>query len=435
LFEAHRKTPILAFEFQNANEAQPPATALLFSCSFSLRLLQIAGYCMGMRERAILVLSLGLNIVLVCMLLSVFEEWGLVPGHFRVETHVTKPITAKTNIVVRRQLFNWVEVESSEFPTFIANLRRIGCPEQTIKDIILAEVDRLYEKRERTEVVLPDQEWWRSDPETNAVQSAAYQIQALEAEKAALLVELLGPDWNHQPETPSGDPLRLDGPILSKLSPEIKEAVLKIAVAARDQTTAYLAQKSGAKEEPSSQDLERIREQERSELVKILTPEQLEEFQLRYSNGAVQMRQELHGFEANADEFRSIFRIRDSYDRQIQALDAKDPASANRRVALQRARDQAVSQVISPERYPLYVMSQDPVFRQVQTSAEQSGVPAEKVLPIYQVNRATQMEIERIRNDASLSEADKAAALQTIQSQQQASIKKIISGENAANSE
>lgn len=43
--------------------------------------------------------------------------------------------------------FNWSQVESSDYRTYIANLRRIGCPEQTIRDLIVADVDNLYAPR------------------------------------------------------------------------------------------------------------------------------------------------------------------------------------------------------------------------------------------------------------------------------------------------
>jgi hypothetical protein len=45
------------------------------------------------------------------------------------------------------QPFNWSQVESSDYRTYIANLRSIGCPEQTIRDIITADVDSQYAPR------------------------------------------------------------------------------------------------------------------------------------------------------------------------------------------------------------------------------------------------------------------------------------------------
>lgn len=44
--------------------------------------------------------------------------------------------------------FHWREVESEDYPTYIAKLREIGCPEPTIRQIVQGEVASLYaEKR------------------------------------------------------------------------------------------------------------------------------------------------------------------------------------------------------------------------------------------------------------------------------------------------
>ena len=36
-----------------------------------------------------------------------------------------------TKVVLRRQFFSWRDVESADYPTYVANLSDIGCPEQT----------------------------------------------------------------------------------------------------------------------------------------------------------------------------------------------------------------------------------------------------------------------------------------------------------------
>jgi hypothetical protein len=45
--------------------------------------------------------------------------------------------------------FRWNQLESTDYRLYIKNLRAIGCPEQTIRDIITADVDSLYEQRAR----------------------------------------------------------------------------------------------------------------------------------------------------------------------------------------------------------------------------------------------------------------------------------------------
>jgi hypothetical protein len=40
--------------------------------------------------------------------------------------------------------FHWSQIESADYRIYIANLRGIGCPEQTIRDLVKADMDNLY---------------------------------------------------------------------------------------------------------------------------------------------------------------------------------------------------------------------------------------------------------------------------------------------------
>src|SRR5262249_13951929 len=54
----------------------------------------------------------------------------------RQELPVDKPMPAREA--------TWKALASSNLKKYAANLRRVGCPEDTIQEIMLAEVNRLY---------------------------------------------------------------------------------------------------------------------------------------------------------------------------------------------------------------------------------------------------------------------------------------------------
>src|SRR5262249_43019627 len=125
-----------------------------------------------MRWRLFAWISLGVNIVLIaCWFLAA-------PGGSRDRLRDESGLNdiavaqARTNFVVRRQFFSWREVESSDYPTYIANLRQIGCPEQTIRDIIIADVNGMYARKRSTELTTSEQQWWRSEPDPGVVRQA-----------------------------------------------------------------------------------------------------------------------------------------------------------------------------------------------------------------------------------------------------------------------
>src|SRR5256886_4815412 len=148
-----------------------------------------------MRWRVVALISLGVNIALAAgLLLAVRHSTG--KGLSRSSAPSGPSLDpVRTNVVLRRQFFSWREVESDDYPTYIANLRDIGCPDQTIRDIIIADINALYSRRRATELVTSEQQWWRSEPDPAVLQASAAKSRALEDERRGLLARLLGTNW------------------------------------------------------------------------------------------------------------------------------------------------------------------------------------------------------------------------------------------------
>src|ERR1041385_6045932 len=148
-----------------------------------------------MRWRFLFLASLGVNVVLAVLWLSRLRH-AEAPTDDAAAASPTN-VTAKTNVIIRRQFFSWSQVESDDYPTYITNLREIGCPEQTIRDIIIADVNALYARRlaTDTDVIAPGQQWWRPEPDTNLVRVANEKIRVINDERRGLLTRLLGANW------------------------------------------------------------------------------------------------------------------------------------------------------------------------------------------------------------------------------------------------
>src|SRR5205823_9107650 len=224
-----------------------------------------------MRGRVLLWFSLVLNAALTAIL------WYFFWYSPRIVTD-RNPISAasslspdgakvyKTNVVVRRQNFTWDQIESPDYATYIAKLRAIGCPEATIRDIIVADVNQLFSRRRATEVVTAEQQWWRSEPDPDVTQAASERLKTLETERRTLLTTLLGPEWESSyypyPAHPNSPPL--DGPVLGALPARVKQVIRDAESRAAERRQAYLdaVQKEGKQPDPS--ELAKIRQQTRS---------------------------------------------------------------------------------------------------------------------------------------------------------------------------
>ncbi|MDX1950718.1 MAG: hypothetical protein SFY81_00960 [Verrucomicrobiota bacterium] len=370
----------------------------------------------------LLLLSVVTNIVLATMVLMISrtgEELPQPPAKAALSRKIFR--SSAPSVVIRRQFFHWNEIESRDFPTYINNLRGIGCPESTIRDIIVAEVDELFAGRRRREIVTGESQWWRSDPSLDVIEQAATQIAALEAERRNLLTTLLGAGWEKSEEQIDLYSLRFDGPVLGKLSSETIQAVQAIEERASDEYRTLFPTTDLVRS--NNQEIARLRRETRAELEKILTPQELEEYLLRFSNHARQLRENIRGFEATPDEFRNLFRATDSLEMELASLPADQ---AQRRAQIQETRDLQVRQTIGDERYALYKLNQDPEFTRARSLAEQNGLAAEKVLPLFEIAKASEEERRRIQNDASIPAEQKNLQIEQVKASEQNSIDRVL---------
>jgi len=374
---------------------------------------------MNMRWRGLALASFAVNLLLAA------GWWNLAhrAGGNRSAELSNPPVAgvAGTNVLVRRQFFSWRELESSDYPTYVANLRDIACPEQTIRDIIVADVNALYARRRASEIITPFQQWWRSEPDLNIVRTAARKIRELEDERLSLLASLLGTNWESGDlvnlPRPTHEGIALDGPQLGALPTEVKAALQELITRSDARMRAYLAaqQQAGKPADPVA--LARLRQQTRDELAAVLSPPQLEEFLLRYSQYSGQLRTEfgdLGYFNINSNEFRSVFRATDGIDQQIELLAGNDPNTVRQRNVLEQSREQAIKNALGPKRYEEYRLLQDPVYRQAMAQAVAAGTP-EAVRSIYAINLAALAEKASIHNDATLSDQQRAIELRQLE--------------------
>jgi hypothetical protein len=142
----------------------------------------------------------------------------------------------------------------------------------------------------------------------------------------------------------------------------------------------------------------------------VLTPEQLEEYLLRWSFNAGTLRRQTAGLDLGPEEFRALFRATDPLQQQLQLL-ADDEAAAPRRAELQKQLETALRQTLGPERSEQFKLQQDPLYLSTLAVAGQLKLPPENVRPLYEITRLADEEIRRIRANTNLTTAEQEAAL------------------------
>jgi hypothetical protein len=145
------------------------------------------------QSRSVLWLSLALNVALLMWLGYVgqkHESKARDTGEERIFTaNVRREIPRKI------KLSPWQQLQSTDASIYAANLRAAGCPEKTVRDIVLPLIEEKFAK-----VELPSSEptnFWASFSERQAARAArAAQESAVRLQKDQTAEQLLGFAWD-----------------------------------------------------------------------------------------------------------------------------------------------------------------------------------------------------------------------------------------------
>lgn len=349
-------------------------------------------------------------------------------SHATAALAATNAITAtngKTTVIVRRQFFSWQELESQDYPTYIKNLRQIGCPEQTIRDIIIADVTQMLTEKYRLGVVRqkPNPKWWTNqrDPQEETEDAS----QRMWAERAAVLSQLLGPDWavRNRGATLAATNSQ-QGFIIATM--ELSPVLQGLSAEKKQQVAAILGQPIDPNVNPASDaglSVQAAAEKARwAKLTEVLTIEQLEAAKLHFSIQAEELRDELDAlpsFNTQPEEFRRIFRNTEAIEAQMAALAGQDDEASQKQLAtLIALRDAAIRSSLSPERYEMYVRLSDPAYLAALDTLGEGRATPENIRLLYAINRERAAEQERIENDPTLTDTQREIELLRLELEQ-----------------
>lgn len=105
--------------------------------------------------KPVLKLSLLFNVILIIAALALLNRLAHndQPGHGALEkpskVQVVPEVTSEPTRTGSVEGFSWQRLESTDYRRYVANLRAIGCPERTVRDIVTADVHSLFVEKRR----------------------------------------------------------------------------------------------------------------------------------------------------------------------------------------------------------------------------------------------------------------------------------------------
>ena len=363
-----------------------------------------------------------------------------------VQTNTVRQIAVRkinaTNLLaaLANRPASWAALESTNYVTYINNLRAFGTPEETIRDIILTDIAKTYSRRKaELRAQTGGYRWWQTS-ETGEIDDEAdpnlkVQLDEIDAEQHALVEELLGVDFDvEMARYWGGDDYEdraygfLAEDKRASVS-ELQEHFDELEREIYDRSKGFLVDKD-------QEQLRQLQQQREAELAKLMTPEELEEFHLRNSPTAAALRAQLHGFSPNAEEFRRIFRLQKTFDdRFANAFDVSDPAQAEVQALAQEQAQQALSEEIrktlGAQRYAEYERAQDADYLALKQFEQRFQTSPALANRVYDMKAEAERQKIRLESNTNLTPEQRARVLEALAQETEQSVMQLMGGANS----
>jgi len=374
------------------------------------------------REHKFLMTSLAGN-----LLLAGVVAWGWVTKAPKSAAIISN--SAEASLPASAAGFDWAAVRSSDYAVYAQNLRALGCPEESIIDLIVGDVSATYAAKLRAKAAVPERKYWQTASILPAAETTRIaQVRArLESERREVLVRALGPQalqamskyrlWNDvdQEEEQLG------------FLPDEKRRRLQAIAAKYVQPD---AQNVALMTEEAVGRLMASQAQQRAEIAALLSTKELEDLDLRKSETADRLRQDLRGFQATEAEFRQLFRVRQVYENTLSTnTNVRDPNVLQVRMEAESRFAEEARAALGDTRYADYERSRDQDYQNALQLTQFYSLPADLATRIFDMKRDVDARANGITSNIGLSEQRRTELLAQVQSDTERSLQNLLGGE------
>jgi hypothetical protein len=319
----------------------------------------------------------------------------------------------------------WASLQTDDLPDLVARLRAAGFPKDVVRAIMAGLIGEQFAARRRA--LDPDEAsraFWKDRSPDPRHQLAQFQLYR---EQEQALRTLLGAD------TASTDPMTQARfrARFGALPPEKLDAVRQL-VEDFDRKRLELYYNTGTL---NPADTGRLDRELRTALAGLLTPAELEDYDLRNSNTGRSLRNELVAFNPTEAEFRAIFKVRQAFDEQFNFSYTGVPSQelmARQSDARRQMLDQIKAQ-LGAERGAEYERATNSAYRQTSQLVARLELPADTTMKLWQVQQEFQQRSQTLARSVRSPEQRAALApqLATLQQEALAKVTPLLGSANA----
>jgi hypothetical protein len=331
----------------------------------------------------------------------------------RPPTEAAPPVAVV--VTTNHLAFRWALLESTNYPTYVENLRAFGLPEPLLRDLVASELEELYDRSEPSLAMGVDF-WVRGEERRRLLESDRQARVARLREPREVYRSLMGVDW------PAREAKDIDAAALANVFgdflPEDRwEEAMAFAERLEKEAEANRLRADHLLLPADRQRQLELYEGWLAEVTAQLTPAQLEEIQFRTAmlreGPALEL---LGGIELSGTELRAIWGVLvEGSDPMYEAFarEAGLPSPNPDRTELKDdpARLERVRSLLGPERALALDRNRDPAFRNIRDFVMRRELPVALGVRLYESRQLADQAAAQIRGDPGLAPEERAFQL------------------------
>jgi hypothetical protein len=313
-----------------------------------------------------------------------------------VSTGETKSAEAKveqtsTNAVA--PALTWDKMETADYKAYIANLRRVGFPEELIREIIIADVNKLYADREEPLKIPPvpqdaPLEARRRKPTVADIENLM-KLRDIQMEKHLLLEQLLGVKVPREIiRTPNSRNYEAADYAVRQLPTEKQQAALEIYE--KEILLDDLNQARGLRGTEELAAYRRVNEERDAALRELLTPEEFERLMMNAIPPGTEMQRRVMGMEPTDEEMLAMWKVTHEHWKEQGGVFGRwraEPVPQEQLKAADEKLSREIAAALGPERYLDYQLATSGTGQQLRNFAARYGLPRETLADAFRLQK------------------------------------------------
>jgi hypothetical protein len=320
--------------------------------------------------------------------------------------------------------FAWSAVEVEDFEQLAMNLRAIGCPGKTVRDVVVARARRGLDRHSRrAEFKLSF--WAAGLRRADAQREAELQAAAARAKMLANVERVVGRNVFTADERLTQDFVEqaivrfLSGPMSEEKFSQLAGLLVR-QKAQRDEVRAKAHGVLLAEDEAL---LKKLGREFHQELAEVLLPAELEEFTARVGMMKLADQVQFEATDLSLAEIRAVALIRGRFDDPVMEEWFEGDSLTDEQAA---QLTKAGRELLGESRYAQVERAADGDFKRLFDLGRAHDLPRAAVMAAFELRQLTTQEVVRLREDKSLSDAERQQQLAMVQTQAQEEVLKVL---------